>query len=174
MMRELLKLKSKGYRIISNYDLTFSHEVIDFEKLFLSAQDQEEMSNVVLAIDEIHILLDSRSGMASTNKVVTFWLNQTRKMGVKLFYTTKHLHQIDKRLRSTTDFFVFCDGFKITKKDKSYFICYNEITDGDFYKKDVFIGNDYFKYYDTTQVIKFIDRKDLKKKAKDHEKRSRF
>lgn len=167
MTKELLKYHNQGYRILSNYGLTIPHEPIDFDQLFLSAQNQEQLNNVVIALDEIHIVLDSRSGMAATNKVISFWLNQTRKMNVKLFYTTQHAHQIDKRLRSATDFYVMCDGFKITKAGKTYFVCYNEITDGDYYKKDLFIGNEFFDYYDTNQVIKFIDRKALKKKAKE-------
>lgn len=170
MVRELVKLSKRGYTIYSNFELSFQHEPLDFDELFIMAQEQTPMDNVVIAIDEIHILLDSRSGMANTNKVVTFWLNQTRKMNVKLFYTTQHLHQIDKRLRSATNFFVFCDGFHITKNGTEYFICYNEITDGDYYQKDMYIGNDFFKYYDTRQVIKFVNRKELKKKAREHEK----
>lgn len=167
MTKELLKYYNQGYTIMANYGLSFPHEKIDFEELFLSAQAQEPLDNVVIALDEIHIVLDSRSGMAATNKIISFWLNQTRKMKVKLFYTTQHAHQIDKRLRSATDFYVMCDGFKINKEGKEYFVCYNEITDGDFYKKDLFVGNEYFKYYDTSEVIKFIDRAALKKRAKE-------
>jgi hypothetical protein len=170
MTKELLKYYNQGYTIMSNYHLNFPHEPIDFDDIFLSAQAQEQLSNVVIALDEIHIVLDSRSGMAATNKIISFWLNQTRKMGVKLFYTTQHAHQIDKRLRSATDFYVMCDGFKINKEGKSYFVCYNEITDGDAFKKDLFVGNEYFQFYDTNQVIKFIDRKSLKKKAKELKK----
>jgi len=111
----------------------------------------------VILLDEVHILLDSRGSMKKENKVVSFWLNQTRKMGVKLYYTTQHLHQIDKRLRSGTDFFIFCEGIKYLKNGTEYFICVNQITDGDNVRQENFIGNKFFKYYDTNQIIGFMD-----------------
>lgn len=166
MTRELLKYKSRGYRIISNYGLSFPHEKLDFGDLFLMAEEQTPLGNVVIALDEVHILLDSRSGMSNTNKVVSFWLNQTRKMKVALFYTTQHAHQIDKRLRANTNIFVFCEGLHVTKGGRRYFICYNELTDGDYFKRDIFVGDPYFRYYNTDEVIAFIDRKELNKRMK--------
>lgn len=160
MTREIKKYKNKGFHIITNYDVSFADESLDFDKLYKMAENQEPLNNVVIALDEIHILLDSRSSITKTSKVMTFWLNQTRKMNVKLFYTTQYAHQIDKRLRFGTDIFVYCDGVSVIKEDKKYFICYNEYeTDGRFIR-DTFIGNDYYNYFNTYQVIKFQKKED--------------
>lgn len=160
MTREAFKYHLKGYSVISNFHLNFPHQEIEFEKLYEMAEAQEQLENVVILLDEIHIILDSRSGMSKTSKVMSFWLNQTRKMRVKMFYTTQYLHQIDKRLRSGTDLFVFCDGLTVNKNGKKYFICCNEISMEDKVKKEIFIGNDFFELYDTNQVIKFIRKKE--------------
>ena len=157
MVRETAKYYAEGYKIYANFHLNFPYEPLNFDTLFQMAENQESLKNVVILLDEVHILLDSRSGMKKSSKVVSFWLNQTRKMGVKLFYTTQHLHQIDKRLRSGTDFFSFCEGVKYLKKDKEYFIVVNNISDGDNYRQEVFLGNKFFKYYDTNEVISFMD-----------------
>ena len=98
MTKELYKYYKNGHKIVSNYGLSFPHEQMNFETLYEKAENQEALDNVVIALDEVHIVLDSRSGMSSVSKMITFWLNQTRKMGVKLFYTTQYLHQVDKRL----------------------------------------------------------------------------
>lgn len=160
MTRELLKYYVQGFKIYSNYDLIIPHEKVDFDTLIIWANEQTNLSNVVIALDEIHILLDSRSGMSSKSILMTFWLNQTRKMKVKLLYTTQYLHQIDKRLRSGTNFFVFCNGVKLFNKslNKRFFVCYNEVSDGDRNKREVFIGNPFFKYYDTDEIISFGDK----------------
>jgi GTPase SAR1 family protein len=163
-VREIHKYYLRGYKVMSNFHLNFPHTLINFEELYMMAEQQTEMNNVVIALDEVHILLDSRSGMGNTNKVMTFWLNQTRKMGVKLFYTTQYEHQVDKRLRSGTDIIIFCEGLHVMKGGVDYFVCHNEMVIGDEFRREIFLGNDYFPLYDTKEVVKFINRKDLKKK----------
>jgi hypothetical protein len=155
MTRELKKYKDRGYRVLTNYAVSFSDERIDFDKLFAIAEEQGDLNNVVLGLDEIHILLDSRSAVTTNNKVMTFWLNQTRKMSVKLFYTTQYAHQVDKRLRAGTDLFIYCNGVKVFKDGKEYFICHNEYETDERYFRDTFVGNDYYDYFDTRQVIMF-------------------
>lgn len=160
MVRETLKYYAQGYEIYSNFHLEIPYKKLDFNELFKMAEAQTPLNNVVILLDEVHILLDSRGSMKRENKVVSFWLNQTRKMGVKLYYTTQHLHQIDKRLRSGTDFFIFCEGIKYLKGGKEYFICVNNVTDGDNTKQETFVGNKFFKYYDTNQIIAFMGESD--------------
>ena len=122
MVRETLRYYAEGYKIYSNFHINIPYTPIDFNELMAMAESQEDFGNVVLLLDEVHIILDSRSSMSKKSKVISFWLNQTRKMGVKLFYTTQYLHQIDKRLRSGTDIIVLCDGMKYVAKGKEYYI----------------------------------------------------
>ena len=157
MVREVCKYKAQGFTIYSNFHLNFPYEPLDFDELFNMAESQESLHNVVILLDEVHIMLDSRSSMKKSSKVISFWLNQSRKQGIKIFYTTQHLHQIDKRLRSATDFFCFCDGIKYLHKGKESFIVLNTLTDGENSRPERFLGNKFFKYYDTNEVISFMD-----------------
>jgi hypothetical protein len=161
MVREALKYYVKGYRILSNFHLKIPYEPINFDELYAMAENQKSLQNVVLLLDEVHILLDSRSSVSKVSKIMTFWLNQTRKMGVKLFFTTQYLHQVDKRLRSGTDMVAQCDGIKVIKGGKEYFICMNMITDQDSIVEDIFLGDPFFKYYDTNEVIGFLSNKEV-------------
>jgi len=161
MVREALKYHARGFKIYSNFHLEIPYEPLSLKEIFRMAEEQESLENVVLLLDEIHILLDSRSGMKKVNKVVTFWLNQTRKMGVKLFYTTQYVHQVDKRLRSGTNFFIFCDGFKYLRRVElgyeEHFVCSNFITDGDNGRREYFLGTNFFAFYDTNEIIDFLE-----------------
>ncbi len=156
MVREVLKYYLKGYKIYSNFHINIPYTPLDFDDLFKMAENQEPLKDVIILLDEIHIVLDSRSGMSKNSKIITFWLNQTRKMKVKLFYTTQYLHQVDKRLRSGTDFIVYCEGMKYIKEGVTHFICCNSITDRDSVKEEYFLADKYFKFYDTDEVISFI------------------
>jgi hypothetical protein len=169
MTKELHKYYLLGNTILSNYGLAFDHHAVNFDTLYDWAEEQKPMGDIVLALDEIHIMLDSRSSISNMSKVMTFWLNQTRKMNVKLFYTTQYLHQVDKRLRNGTDLFVFCNGMHVTRHGQTRFVCFNEITDGDFVKKEIFLGDRYFQLYDTNEVIAFVDRKGVKNDGKGKE-----
>ena len=164
MTRELYKHYLQGYKIISNYHLNFPHRLVDFETLFGMAERQETLDKCVIALDEVHILLDSRSSSSKASKVMTFWLNQTRKMGVKLFFTTQYLHQVDRRLRSGTDILILCDGQHIIKDGTEWFVCNNIISFGDETREEMFVGNEVFTLFDTNQVFKFIDRDKIGKK----------
>lgn len=155
--------ENKPVRVLSNYHLNFPYEHVNFEELFKDAENQKPLRDVVILLDEIHILLDSRSGMSKKNKILTFWLNQTRKSGVKLLFTTQYEHQIDKRLRSGTDFLVHCEGRNLIKKNgKKIFKCLNTKTNGETAKTKTWTGDKYFCLYDTNEIIKFFDNEAVK------------
>jgi hypothetical protein len=158
MVREAYKYHLRGSKIMANLKLKFPYQEIDFEQLFAMAQEEIPPYEVVILLDEVHIMLDSRSAMSKVSKTMSFWTLQTRKMGVKLFYTTQYAHQIDKRLRSATDLFVQCDGVTIVRGGKEYFVCQNEIYNDNASKREIFLGNDFYHLYDTRQVIKFVTK----------------
>lgn len=70
----------------------------------------EDLSGYTICIDEIHNVLDSRSGSKATNKKRTHFILQSRHVGkgaMDLYCTTQHLDQIDKRLRRNVDILVY-------------------------------------------------------------------
>jgi hypothetical protein len=171
MTRECARYKARGFKLLTNYNLLIQDEQVDFDTLYKQVENEEDVSNTVLALDEIHILLDSRSSMSETSKVMTRWINLTRKQKIVLLYTTQYFHQVDRRLRSGTDIVVFCDGMLVNRDETKYFVCMNEYETAGRVVSDQFVGNEYFMLYDTNKIIKFtkpVKEKQVKKeKLKD-------
>jgi len=70
-----------------------------------------QLRKAVLILDEVHVYIDSRSGMSKKNVILSYFVLQTRKRDVRLLYTTQFIDQVDKRLRQPTEVFVQCQNF---------------------------------------------------------------
>lgn len=124
-------------------------------------------NKMCIALDELHILMDSRKGMRDRNIVMSYWFTQTRKRDVHFYGTTQFLHQIDKRIRDVADYIIYCDCIEIPEKDndekKTYIVLrpYDRTYDK-WLPKEVFYANPYFKMYDTYEIIDFnITQEDI-------------
>lgn len=155
MTRCLLKYYQRGFRILTNYDLAIPHEEVSFEWIIKTAEEQGKLDMCVLALDEIHIMIDSRAAPTKRNRSLSYLLNQSRKLKVIWLYSTQYAHQVDKRLRSGTDLWVMCEGTHVLTPTEDLFIVSNYITDGTKNREEVFLGNNYFHLYNTNQVIRF-------------------
>ena len=111
-----------GYKrnktIYSNYGLKFppSEEnpspVLPLRATTLTefADADSGLQDAIVAVDEIHVWLDSRSSQTKRNKVASYMVTQSRKRDVDVFYTTQLLHQVEKRVRDNTDIIVKCEN----------------------------------------------------------------
>ena len=66
-----------------------------------------DMKNSTIAIQEIHLYMDSRRSMSEKNQMLSYWILQSRHTGegsCNIMYDTQNLDQIDKRLRRSTDY----------------------------------------------------------------------
>jgi hypothetical protein len=180
MVRDLLTdSKERNRRIISNLVLSFSNNLIS-QKFFdsFSEGQSQELFDVDLDIDELHIFLDSRSSTFKGNKYLSYFILQTRKRGVELKGTTQFYNQIDKRLRKVCDYITKCDAFLridnkmlpvtpvmasrgLTKEQSKVLWILNQTftQDGKIVKKEIFRAEPFFDKYDTKQIIDF-SRKD--------------
>lgn len=131
-------------------DFSFPYEKLTLKDLMEYTSESDKFQNAIVVLDEIHIFIDSRRSVSSRNVIISYFLTQTRKKGVLLFWTSQQAHQVDKRLRSNSDFIIECSKTKIGEM----LIVINDIIvmDGRTFK-EWFIGNDYFEFYDTTQTI---------------------
>ncbi|MEI6887614.1 MAG: zonular occludens toxin domain-containing protein [bacterium] len=100
--------RDKHYKIYSNIKLNFPYTALNFKQLKYMIENKEQLQDVVIFLDEVHIAIDSRSSMTKKNKILSYFILQTRKRNVRMLVTTQHLAQIDKRLRDTIDILVFC------------------------------------------------------------------
>ncbi len=151
-----------GFNIYSNYHLAFPHTKLTKKKFDELIEDKEQLQDCVLLLDELHIWLDSRSSGKTKNKAITYFILQTRKRNVRLLFSTQHFHQVDKRLRDTTDVLVYCDNLSnkssIVKAGRvilqqEYFYQYEPKKR----KKTVFHANPYFGLFDTTEIVDFTE-----------------
>lgn len=81
----------------------------------------KDLSNTSLGLDEIHNVLDSRSSSNKKNKKRTHFILQSRHSGkgsLDIYYTTQFKGQVDLRLRSNTDVWVYPCIIKRDKDDR--------------------------------------------------------
>lgn len=130
---ELKRLHDLGYIIYSNTWLIFPYKeltldfILDIVEKNLSLPD-----DCVFFIDEISIWLDSRCSMSKRNRIISYFLAQTRKLGKNkdfgliLLFTVQFSHMIDKRLKSFLDVAIESEkvelmGIKIFKQTKCFY-----------------------------------------------------
>lgn len=98
-----VKLKIKSNKIIY---LTKDkiHSIFDNVK-----KGKMVMKNSTVIIQEAHNYMDSRSSMSEKNRMLTYWILQSRHTGEgcsDIIYDTQEFGQVDKRLRNNTDYFI--------------------------------------------------------------------
>ncbi len=66
-----------------------------------------KMKNSTVLIQEAHNYIDSRTSMFKDNRMISYWILQSRHTGegsCDIIYDTQDVSQVDKRLRMNTDF----------------------------------------------------------------------
>lgn len=91
---------SLGFKIHANFWL----EDIDFTYITCT-EDIEKIRSGYAFFDEFWSWIDSRvSGYSDINLLVTGILMKARKRGYSLFYESKLVHMVDRRIRENTDY----------------------------------------------------------------------
>ena len=92
--------RRNGRKVIANNHLNMEYTHFDiawFLEHFVA--NDHELEDCVLLLDEMYQIADSRSSQTKLNKLMTYFVVQTRKRGVDLYICTHHLDHIDLRLR---------------------------------------------------------------------------
>jgi hypothetical protein len=104
MTRYLKKDYDKGRKVYANYGLrNMEYEKVDMNKLI---RNELDLQNASVGIDEFTLYADSRSSMG--NKLISYFVLQTRKTHVCLYYTTQNIQMVDRRVREHTQVFIYC------------------------------------------------------------------
>jgi len=156
---EMLK---KGKTVYTNFHLNlksinkrYHKQVKLLDNEFFKNYKDMKLYNCCLFIDEIYVYIDSRMSGSKRNRIWSYFINQTRKRGVDLYFTTQFFRQVEIRLRMNTEFFVFP---RIIKQDDKLIVINYIYKYGDRLKKigiEKFLGNAYFNIYDTDEIIDF-------------------
>lgn len=105
MANRLFRRYLQGMAIYTNFATNFPAKPLQAIDLVKMSQN---LNDCGMGIDEIHVLIDSRNSMTEANKLISYFILQTRKRNVYLFYTTQDEMQVEKRLRRNTDYWVYC------------------------------------------------------------------
>jgi hypothetical protein len=165
-----VKMAYEAYKkkktIYSNVALKFPYKQLDYNDIINC-----NLSNAFILIDEIHIFLSNRRSMSSVNIEVTDkFINQIRKQNLELVGTTQRLRKIDVKLREEIDYLYNCERWAFLKK-QWHKLEHNQMlnpeipimikivkkhleSDTPVVEDDCFVGNKYFKLYDTMQIIR--------------------
>ena len=104
-----------------------------------------------MLLDEIHIYFDSRDFMKQNNRIIQNFFSQLRKRNILLLATTQYILHLDIRIRRQA-----LAVFQMTNlKDGIFRVDVHEI-DGyytSFIRTELVNLTDYFKYYDTNELI---------------------
>ena len=151
MTRYAHKEHLKGKQIFCNYNLNFKHEKINLVNLL---EIKPELQNSGIFMDEIYIYMDSRLSMAKRNRMLSYFIFQTRKLGVTLYFTSQHIGQVDVRLRNMIDILCVC---KQTIKKDWFKIDMVDYRDFPYVRQKTFIYNAsvYYHMYDTKELVIF-------------------
>lgn len=148
-------------KVYSNYSLFgIEHEKITFDNkrnknsidiLEVIKDNPDYFNNSIMLLDEIHIYFDSRDYMRQNNRVIQNFFSQLRKRNILLLATTQYILHLDIRIRRQA-----LAVFQMTNlKDGIFRVDVHEI-DGyftRFVKSELVNLNDYFRYYDTNELI---------------------
>ena len=107
--------KDKGKAVLSNYRLNFKHTLISKKQILGYSEDSSSLNNCTLLLDEAQTILDCRNSIK--NRLLTYFILQTRKKHVDLFYSTQQFWNVEKRLRENTDMIFECCGYYDKKKE---------------------------------------------------------
>jgi hypothetical protein len=192
MTIEAYKKYKQGYKIYSNYHLNFPYTSYTKDDLLAFAEAGMYFGNTIFIVDEIHILFDSYNrGKASM--IFSYFLNQSSKNDIDIYYTTQYARQVFIRLRINTEVVVECNCRNIvwkTRTSKPVMIenyrpkpndyrcdayIYNKFikfsdTAHDKVTSRVFSGKKYFPLYNTREVVKM--QKDVFQRAREGDKRN--
>jgi len=169
MIKDAYTYFNEGWDIYSNIELGFKHEYISEDDI-LEIGDSD-LNNIVLVIDEIQVLVDSRRSGRKSNLNFSYFIQQIRKRNIIVLCTTQFSGTIDLRLRQHVDILAR------PKLDKALNVCavnYTDLTVEDISDLEtsplevsiVYDALPIYKLYDTMRIIQTVKEKEKEKKKK--------
>ena len=148
MTKYLVKDYQMNRNIVANYGL----KIIDYTPLKIKdlLDNKVDLQDVSVGIDEFTVFADCRRSMSNT--IITYFILQTRKRNVCLYYTTQDFSMMDKRILRHTNIFITAES--IEKYDD-----YRQYTVIDARKRIHKVSGftmhipPIFKFYDTNEII---------------------
>lgn len=110
MVETACKLRSEGYRIASNFGMKGCQNVETLQEVFNLVSCSSPSEPTVLCLDEVGMLFPARE-FSKFPAALNVLLQQGRKLGIDLLWTTQDAGFVDINLRRVTGSIVQCSGF---------------------------------------------------------------
>ena len=121
--------------------------------------------NFSIFLDEAHSIISSRNSHSKQNQLLSNWIAQIRKilsdsMTNHIYIISQRIRRIDINFRELCHIVITCE--KVEHKDKIYILLkYYDGVEGyennSIKGKVLFSANQYFKYYNTLEMVQFSD-----------------
>lgn len=147
MTRYLIKDYQLDRNIYANYGLN----IIDYSTLKIRdlLDNKVNLQNVSVGIDEFTVFADCRRSMSNT--IITYFILQTRKRNVCLYYTTQDFSMMDKRILRHTNLFVTAED--TTNDDFKKYIVVDVRKRKEYIAEFILNIEPFYKFYDTNEII---------------------
>jgi len=114
-----------------------------------------------ICIDEVHNLIHSRRSMSAMNILMSKWVSQIRKILSNnehnhLYIISQTLRKIDVDFRDLIHAICVCQSFNVRGKiviKQTWYEGIDNYLNGKHKLRLAFVGNRFFKYYDTKKLI---------------------
>ena len=155
-----------GRSVLSNYHLAFPYNYLKLSEIISKIRNKEQLQNVVLLIDEIHIAFDARCSMSDRNRYGSYFVLQTRKRDVHLYFTSQSIWQVDVRIRENLDRLVVCENLK----NDIFRLTIMDYTKEPALERSVCMhGKAFYNLYDTKEIIDIAEGFDERPKKRKRE-----
>lgn len=109
-LRYLMHDYLNGHPITANIDIYgIEYEEFKLDDFLNKEKNTIELDNVSILLDEIQIYVDCRTSASKRNRLFSYFVLQTRKRNVTLYYTTQDFDMIEKRLFNFTAIQIMCE-----------------------------------------------------------------
>lgn len=119
-------------------------------------QDPHYFDNSIMILDEIHLYADSLNMHGVNNRVLQGFISQIRKRNILLLASTQFVMHFDVRIRRQVKYWFEMENLE----EGSFMVTTLKMTSNkDIYYPDKILTmvevdlQDYFKYYDTTELV---------------------
>lgn len=162
LVRYLKRDSEKGHKILTNFGTkNFKTGSLDVQELLVYSKEGIELNNITIGLDELTVFVDCRVSMSKANRIFSYFVLQSRKRNVNIYYTTQDMRMIDKRIVNHTPIVIYCEKLYRNNVEVDGYRKY-KIYDFRNPRQPVvsrFIMNikPYYDYYDTNEVIKPLE-----------------
>lgn len=146
-LQEYIELRKP---IFSNYHLNeIPHTYLTFEDLMRMMEQEYDFERAALFITEAHVWIDSRMSASRLSRLFTYFMLQTGKMDINLYYDTQDFRQVDIRLRKMTDIAV-----NVSRKGNRHILKMKDMRNGRV-QTAALDGSQVYHLFNTREVAKY-------------------